>query len=216
MVFMKIPHLCYSIVRLAALSVVALSACAGETNSVPNLMPMNFLCAHSSCALKALSLDYHNRLVQSDQSGQLDSATNSDSNSGFSDQYSVSSYDPFQSDRQKWKRDFTLPEKDTVEFVGIKYPITQGMVPLNIDPMQTASERYLDDERYNRVELFGDGTKKGDVFISEANGIGINMPTKIARDAALYVRVADNGARAEYTSSFKNYPLEGLFGALVH
>lgn len=207
---MKIPHLCFSIVRLVALSVVALSACAGETNNVSSItsdnpIPTNLLCTRSNCALKKII------------SSHCDSATNSDSNSsvqdsspGLSGHYSLSS-DPRFLERQKQARELAPPEKQSIDFSGHDWKITQGTVPLNMDPMQTDSQRELEIQEYRRVELYGDGTQKGNVFVSEAEGPGINLPTRFAPDAALFVKASDNCISLKYTSSFKHYPLEGLF-----
>jgi hypothetical protein len=90
----------------------------------------------------------------------------------------------------------------SLSVVGHNLRITQGPVPMCTDPMQSASDKELQTEKYRRVELVGNGNG---VFISEAEGIGCHV-SQVTPDAAVFVQASGNSVGVRFSTSFDKIP----------
>jgi hypothetical protein len=117
--------------------------------------------------------------------------------------YAVSYYSKSER-RQTEAQALFKPSNQSLSFAGHVMEITQGPVPLNMDPMETPAQKELAIKEYRRVELIGHG--KG-LFYSEAENFGLHI-SKVSPDAALFVKASENGAQLKFSSSFKYFPFD--------
>jgi len=125
-----------------------------------------------------------------------------DTNQGLCNRYVLKHYWNDR-DRRDAEERLIRQQDDSLVLAGYMMKITQGQVPLNMDPMETDAQKELDIEKYRRVEIIGNG--KG-VFVSEAEGVGLHI-TPISPDAAFFLKASDNSVGVRITTSIDHIPI---------